>query len=269
MQENERTLCGLARAVLATANASEKADASRHAAEAWRSGALNGLGQPGAPARPAHPASPALRPPREVPRRKINSNPQGRIALLHALAHIELNAIDLAWDIIARFASGDLPKGFFDDWVTVADEEGKHFLLLEARLGELGAAYGELPAHDGLWQASEETACDLLARLAIVPMVLEARGLDVTPAMIEKLRAAGDEPSAAILEIIYREEIGHVASGRRWFDWLCRKHGQEPKATWQALVNRHFRGRLKPPFNASAREEAGLPEDFYAPLALD
>ena len=269
MQKDESTLCGLARAVLATAEASQKARSSRRAVSAWRNGALSGVGQPSAPDRPARPASPALRPPREVPRRKINSNPQGRIALLHALAHIELNAIDLAWDIIARFASGDLPKEFFNDWVTVADEEGKHFLLLEARLGELGAAYGDLPAHDGLWQASEETAGDLLARLAIVPMVLEARGLDVTPAMIEKLKAAGDGESASILEIIYREEIGHVASGRRWFDWLCHARGQDPKATWQALVKQHFRGRLKPPFNAPARLEAGLPEDFYAPLALD
>ena len=255
--------------MLGTPGAEAKAQASRRAAEAWRAGGYTGLGPAGAPDRPARPARPLLRPPREVPRRKINSNPQGRIALLHALAHIELNAIDLAWDIVARFAVPDLPRAFFDDWVTVADEEGKHFLLLSKRLAELGAAYGDLPAHDGLWQASEETASGLLARLAIVPLVLEARGLDVTPAMIGKLRAAGDEASAQVLEVIYREEIGHVARGRRWFDWLCETRGLEPKAAWQGLVGQHFRGRLKRPFNAPARAEAGLPEDFYAPLALD
>ena len=263
------TLCERARAVLMTSGASEKARASRTAAAAWRSGALSSIGQPGAPDRPARPGAPALRPPREVPRRKINSNPQGRIALLHALAHIELNAIDLAWDIVARFADRGLPKSFYDDWVTVADEEGKHFLLLSDRLEALGATYGDLPAHDGLWQASEETAGDLLARLAIVPMVLEARGLDVTPVMIDKLQTAGDEESAAVLRIIYEEEIGHVASGRRWFDWLCAQRGLAPKDAWQFLVNKHFRGRLKRPFNGEAREAAGLPEDFYAPLASD
>ncbi len=269
MMGTEKTLCDLARAVLATSDAAGKAKASREAAEAWRSGAVAGLGVAGAPERPARPQRPALLPPGKVPRRKINSNPQGRIALLHALAHIELNAIDLAWDIVARFASPGIPRGFLDDWVTVADEEGKHFLLLAERLAQLGASYGDLPAHDGLWQAAEETAEDLLARLAIVPMVLEARGLDVTPAMIGKLRAAGDEESAGVLEIIYREEIGHVASGRRWFDWLCAERGLEPKQAWQDLVNRHFRGRLKRPFNGQAREAAGLPQDFYEPLALD
>lgn len=263
----KETLCDSARKVLATAQARRKAEASRAAALAWREGRLSGVGEAGAPDRPARPERPPLLPPREVPRRKINSNPQGRIALLHALAHIELNAVDLAWDIIARFAGEGLPRGFFDDWVTVADEEGKHFLLLADRLESLGAAYGDLPAHDGLWQASEQTAGDLLARLAVVPMVLEARGLDVTPAMIEKLHKAEDGESAAILEIIYEEEIGHVAAGQRWFAWLCGREGLDPKETWQELVRRNFRGLLKPPFNAPARAEAGLTEDFYAPLA--
>jgi uncharacterized ferritin-like protein (DUF455 family) len=149
----------------------------------------------------------------------------------------------------------------------VGDEEALHFTLLSERLQALGSGYGDLPAHDGLWQAAEETAHDLLARLAIVPLVLEARGLDVTPATLADLRRAGDEPSAAILEIIYRDEIGHVAIGKRWFDFFAAQTGQDPAALWQGLVRRHFRGRLKPPFNTSARDEAGFSAAFYAPLA--
>jgi uncharacterized ferritin-like protein (DUF455 family) len=224
-----------------------------------------GSAQP--PARPARPARPELKRPGEVPRRRINRGSAGRGALLHALAHIELNAVDLAADILARFTGEDLPRGFYDDWLKVADEEGKHYLLLAARLDELGLAYGDLPAHDGLWQAAEETAHDLLARLAVVPLVLEARGLDVTPAMIARLRAADDAASAAVLQVIYEEEIGHVAIGKRWFDFLCARRGLDPRETWQALVRRHFKGQLKPPFNDAAREEAGLPADFYGALA--
>ena len=192
---------------------------------------------------------------------------RGRIALLHALAHIELNAIDLAWDLIARFTREDLPRAFADDWVTVADEEAKHFALLAEHLDTLGAAYGDLPAHDGLWQAAQETAHDLLARLAVVPLVLEARGLDVTPAMIERLKAAEDAESAAILQVIYDDEIGHVATGQRWFRFTCEQRGLAPVETWQALVRRHFKGALKPPFNAAARTAAGFPPAFYEPLA--
>ncbi|HEY9538416.1 MAG TPA: ferritin-like domain-containing protein, partial [Kiloniellaceae bacterium] len=212
-------------------------------------------------------ARPELKRPTEVPKRKINRGTAGRGALLHALAHIELNAIDLAADIVARFTAEALPRGFYDDWLTVADEEGKHYLLLAERLAALGFAYGDLPAHDGLWQAAEETAHDLLARLAVVPLVLEARGLDVTPAMIAKLRQVDDHDSAAVLQVIYAEEVGHVAIGKRWFDALCARRGLEPQETWQALVRRHFKGRLKPPFNEPARREAGLPADFYAALA--
>ena len=169
------------------------------------------------PARPARPERPPLLRPRDMPKRKAGGNQEKRVALLHALAHIELNAIDLAWDIIARFGTVDTPRAFFDDWVTVGEEEAIHFSLLQARLVELGAHYGDLPAHDGLWQAAEETAHDLLARLAVVPLVLEARGLDVTPATIADFRRAGDDASAVIHERNYRAEIGHVAAGARWF----------------------------------------------------
>jgi uncharacterized ferritin-like protein (DUF455 family) len=191
----------------------------------------------------------------------------GRIALLHAICHIELNAVDLALDIVARFADQPVPRSFFDGWMLVASEEAKHFGMVRQRLRELDADYGDLPAHDGLWQAAEETAHDLLARLAIVPLVLEARGLDVTPATLADLRRAGDEASAAALDVIYRDEIGHVAIGKRWFDFFAAKAGHDPATLWQELVRRHFRGRLKPPFNKSARDAAGFSAAFYEPLA--
>lgn len=255
--------------ILETADAAAKARRTRAVAAAWRAGAIAAIGTAPVPDRPARPARPELKRPTEVPKRKINRGTAGRGALLHALAHIELNAIDLAADILARFTGEQLPRGFYDDWLTVADEEGKHYLLLPERLEALGFAYGDLPAHDGLWQAAEETAYDLLARLAVVPLVLEARGLDVTPMMIGKLRKAEDHDSAAVLRVIYQEEVGHVAIGKRWFDWLCRERGLAPQETWQALVRRHFRGRLKPPFNDAARAEAGLPADFYEVLAVE
>ncbi len=256
-------------AVLETADPAAKAALARAAAADWRNGDIAEVGSAAAPARPGRPERPLLKRPGEVPKRKINRGTAGRSALLHALAHIELNAIDLAVDIIARFTGEDLPRAFYDDWVKVADEEAKHYLLLAARLQELGMAYGDLPAHDGLWQAAEETAHDLLARLAVVPLVLEARGLDVTPKMIAKLQAVEDHDSAAVLEVIYTEEIGHVAIGKRWFDHLCAARGLAPQETWQALVRRHFRGQLKPPFNEEARDQAGLPADFYSNLASD
>ncbi len=261
---------GLARAavaVLCAADPAAKVALSRAAAEGWRSGAIPAVGQAAPPPRPARPARPLLRPPREMPRRAATAGLKGRVALLHALAHIELNAIDLAWDLIARFTDTGLPRAFYDDWVVVAAEEAAHFELLAGRLAALGGAYGELPAHDGLWQAAVETAGDLMARLAVVPLVLEARGLDVAPAMAARLEAAGDPESAAILETIYRDEIGHVAAGKRWFDWLCERRGLDPAETWRALVRRHFKGRLKPPFNESARAQAGLRTADYAPLA--
>jgi uncharacterized ferritin-like protein (DUF455 family) len=191
----------------------------------------------------------------------------GRLALIHALAHIELNAIDLGWDIIARFSGEDLPRAFFDDWVGVAAEEAEHFALLDARLAALGGDCGALPAHDGLWEAASVTAGDLLARLAVVPLVLEARGLDVTPAMIARLEKAGDRDSAAILHRLYDDEIGHVAVGTHWFRHLCEARSLDPAATFQDRVRRHFSGALKPPFNRDARDRAGFPAAYYAPLA--
>jgi uncharacterized ferritin-like protein (DUF455 family) len=202
-----------------------------------------------------------------MPKRRAFGSQAGRIALLHALAHIELNAIDLGWDIIARFADADLARTFFDDWVGVAAEEAAHFELLANRLGDFGARYGDLPAHDGLWDASSATADDLLARLAVVPLVLEARGLDVTPEMIARLERVGDMPSAEILRRIYRDEIGHVAVGLRWFLHLCRERGLVPEEVFRDRVRRCFKGDLKPPFNLEARSAAGFPPHYYEPLA--
>jgi uncharacterized ferritin-like protein (DUF455 family) len=261
------SLAASALAVLTTADPAAKAKASRHAAAAWRAGALDLATDVRPPDRPARPERPLLLAPRDMPKRKAGGSTVKRIAMLHALAHIELNAIDLAWDLIARFGTPEMPRAFFDDWVKVADEEALHFTLLSGRLGELGAQYGDLPAHDGFWRAANDTAHDLLARLAIVPLVLEARGLDVTPVMIAEMRRNDDATTASILEIIYRDEIGHVAAGMRWFDHFARAAGEEPKAAWQCLVRRHFRGALKPPFNAEARDSAKLPADFYLPIA--
>jgi uncharacterized ferritin-like protein (DUF455 family) len=247
--------------VLSTADPAAKATASHRAAEAWRAGGLP-IGAAHPPDRPARPDRPLLLAPKEMPKRKAGGSTAKRIALLHALAHIELNAIDLAWDLIARFGTGDMPRAFFDDWVKVADEEALHFELLSARLQELGASYGDLPAHDGLWEAATVTAQDLLARLAIVPLVLEARGLDVTPATVADMSRAGDGATAALLDRIYKDEIGHVAAGMRWFEHFAKAAGRDPQRHWQTLSRQHFRGVLKPPFNDTARAAAGMPSAY-------
>jgi uncharacterized ferritin-like protein (DUF455 family) len=225
------------------------------------------IGVAAPPLRPARPDRPLLCSPRDMPKRRRFGSPAGRAALLHALAHIELNAIDLAWDMIARFAETGLPCAFFDDWTGVAAEEARHFMLLSARLGDFGARYGDLPAHDGLWEAAAATAGDLLARLAVVPLVLEARGLDVTPEMAVRLERAGDAQSAAILHHIYQQEIGHVAIGRRWLADRCAAQGLDPEQVFHDRVRRFFRAPLKPPFNHAARAAAGFPARYYEPLA--
>jgi uncharacterized ferritin-like protein (DUF455 family) len=201
-----------------------------------------------------------------MPKRGKGGSLAGRIALLHALAHIEFTAIDLALDMAGRFGGAMGPE-FIGDWLAVAADEAMHFALLARRLGALGSGYGALPAHDGLWDAAFATRGDVLARLAIVPMVLEARGLDVTPTIAERLRSAGDEPSARILDRILADEIRHVRFGTKWFANLCQRRGIPPATMWRALVERYFGGILKPPFNDSARLAAGLPRDFYAGIA--
>jgi uncharacterized ferritin-like protein (DUF455 family) len=224
------------------------------------------LGRGVPPERPARPERPILLPPREMPKRRAFGSTAGRVALIHALAHIELNAIDLAWDLVARFSGEGLPRAFFDDWAGVAAEEACHYELLAGRLTDFGARYGDLPAHDGLWEAAAATTDDLLARLAVVPLVLEARGLDVTPEMAARLDRVGDAQSAVILRRIYRDEIGHVAVALRWFDRICLGRGLNPEAIFQERVRRFFKGELKPPFNHLARAAAGFPRRYYEPL---
>jgi uncharacterized ferritin-like protein (DUF455 family) len=264
------TLAQMAVEVLTCGDPAEKTALGRRHAARWFASRAAGtplpIGQAAPPDRPARPAQPELLAPRDMPRRRPGTLP-GRLALLHAVAHIELNAVDLHWDIIARFAHVPMPVGFYDDWVKAADEEAKHFGLLSACLARHGSHYGALPAHAGMWRAAEDTATDFMARLAVVPMVLEARGLDVTPQMIDIFRKAGDDAAVAALETIYAEEVGHVAYGSKWFHFLCGRHELDPKDCFHDLVRKHFHGSLKPPFNEEKRAEAGLPPDFYWPLA--
>ncbi|MEM7524302.1 MAG: ferritin-like domain-containing protein, partial [Pseudomonadota bacterium] len=241
----------------------------RDGAARWRAsrdaGAPLPIGDAPAPAAPDRPNAPVLLDPREMPKRR-RGGVAGRIALLHAIAHIELNAIDLHWDMAVRFAQADFPIGFFDDWVSAADDEAKHFGLMSDRLIALGSSYGALPAHEGMWRAAAETMNDLQGRLAVVPMVLEARGLDVTPGMIEAFDKAGDAESVAALKVIYAEEVAHVAYGSKWFNFLCGRANEDPKPAFHALVRRYFPGGPKPPFNEEKRADAGIPPDFYWPL---
>lgn len=265
-------LAGMATEVLTCADAKEKTALSRTHAARWfaarKAGVTIPVGRADPPLRPARPGEPPLLAPRDVPRRRPGT-PEGRIALLHAVAHIELNAVDLHWDIIARFTDTPMPDGFYDDWVKAADEESKHFNLVADCLEALGSRYGALPAHAGMWRAAEDTADDLIGRLAVVPMVLEARGLDVTPGMIEVFRKARTEGAVAALETIYAEEVGHVAYGSKWFHFLCGRENLDPKPLFHGLVRKYFHGALKAPFNEEKRAEAGLPPDFYWPLAGD
>ena len=265
-----KTLTEMAVEVLTTADGREKTALSRAHAAAWFAARDAGdpipVGVADPPLRPARPEKPDLLDPRDVPKRKPGS-PAGRIALLHAVAHIELNAVDLHWDLIARFGDVPMPIGFHDDWVKAADEESKHFNLVSDCLEALDSHYGALPAHAGMWRAAEDTVGDLMGRLAVVPMVLEARGLDVTPGMIEIFRKAGADDAVAALEVIYGEEVGHVAYGSKWFHFLCGRHDLDPKVVFHDLVRTYFHGALKPPFNEEKRAEAGLPPDFYWPLA--
>jgi uncharacterized ferritin-like protein (DUF455 family) len=221
---------------------------------------------PPLPVRPGRPDKPQLVPPNKMKKRSLHS-PHGRIALLHAICHIELNAVDLALDIVARFADQPVPRSFFDGWMMVAFEEAKHFLMVRDRIRQLGADYGDLPAHDGLWEAAHSTRNSLTARLAVVPLILEARGLDVTPSMRDTLRELGDEESAKVFDVIYEDEKGHVAVGAKWFRFLCAREKKDPAAAFQALVRENFRGGLKPPFNDLARAAAGLTPSFYRALS--
>ena len=258
-------------AVLRAASPQAKVAAANKLAADWEK-----TGEIGAKAldigdNPARPEVPQLVPPKHVKRRRLGS-PAGRAALLHAIAHIEFNAIDLAADMIARFghhpAIADTDRAaFINDWIGVCHDEARHFSLLQTRLAQLGMSYGDLPAHNGLWEAAVKTKNSFEARLAIAPMVLEARGLDVTPSMIEKLTEHKDTQSAEILKIIFNDEIGHVAIGARWFQKIARNQSRDPESWFHHLVRNFYKGQLKPPFNVQARALAGLKEGYYKPLS--
>jgi len=213
---------------------------------------------------PGRPGRPLLVHPAKVPRRSPNK-PEGLAALLHAIAHIEFNAINLALDAAWRFDG--MPREFHLDWLRVAAEEAYHFTLLHDHLASLGVAYGDLPAHDNLWQVCERTAGDVVARMALVPRTLEARGLDATPQIQDKLRRAGS-PAAlhavGILDVILRDEVGHVAIGNHWYRWLCEREGLDPIAHYRSVAERYAAPRLQPPFNTQARRRAGFTDEELA-----
>lgn len=265
--DRRTTLAEACRLVLTTADPHAKVMAARKAARDWRLGQLAHIFNADMPDWPSRPAEPVLLSPGQMPKRRKAGTQATRIALLHALAHIEFAAIDLAFDLIGRFGA-EFPRNFVDDWMKVGADEAMHFVLLDRRLRQMDSHYGALPAHDGLWESAFETRHDALARLAVVPMVLEARGLDVTPSTVARFAAAGDSVSARILNRIYIDEISHVFAGTKWFETGCSARQILPKPYWKILVNRHFSGTLKPPFNDSARLSAGLSRDYYGDVAI-
>lgn len=260
MHATEQTVAGWETAKQALA-ATEPEDKCRAVEQLWQA-VESGAWVPSDPGPPGllpcgRPGRPALVAPGKLPGRGLG-NACGRAALVHAIAHIEFNAVNLALDAALRFPG--LPDSYYRDWLGVAVDETRHFRLLTVRLAELGHVYGDFPAHNGLWDMAECTAHDPQARMALVPRVLEARGLDVTPAMIERLRQAGDEATVACLEVILAEEERHVALGSRWFEYLCRERAMDPEETFKRLVEKYYRGRLRGPLNLDARRRAGFSE---------
>ncbi|XP_047086829.1 uncharacterized protein HI_0077 isoform X2 [Lolium rigidum] len=293
-----KTLVDWALQILDTADPDEKARLGDLAATQWLRGAIplpyDPAQSPRAPPdRPARSDAVRLLPPSRMPKLGKGGSAQSRLAMLHSLAHTESWAVDLSWDIVARFgAQLHMPREFFDDFARVAQDEGRHFAVLSARLRELGSHYGALPAHDGLWDSAMSTSHCLLARLAVEHCVHEARGLDVLPTTISRFRAGGDEQTAKLLEdIIYPEEVTHCAAGVRWFRYLCLRPRtsdpiihpipeSKPQSSelpesgtaiikrFHSIVREHFRGPLKPPFNTEARKAAGFEPAWYEPLAV-
>lgn len=241
-----------------------KVERTRVLDEKWQAGGLTLQNHVPEPVSiPGRPARPRLVAPRELARRSAHSN-EGRAALIHALCHIEFNAINLALDAVYRF--GGMPAAYYTDWLRVAREEAGHFELLAAHLQALGYQYGDFPAHDGLWEMAVQTDHDVMVRMALVPRVLEARGLDVTPGIIDKLRAAGDVRAVEILRIIEHDEVGHVEIGSRWFRHVCEQRGLSPFSTFKQLLKQYMKGQLKGPFNHQSRKLAGFSEDELAYL---
>lgn len=252
------SLFDAARACLSACTPEDKVGATLDTAAGYARGNLSlpDDAPPPAPiAMPGRPPRPRLVHPRDLPRRGFGTE-EGRAAFIHAVAHIEFNAIDLAWDAVYRFRG--MPDAYYADWVGVAADEARHFVMLRDRLRDFGRDYGDFDAHNGLWEMAEKTAGDGLARMALVPRVLEARGLDVTPGMIAKLRGLGDHATADILDIILREEIAHVAAGSRWYRRHCERAGVDPARRFRELLREYAGGVLHGPFNVQARLAAGF-----------
>lgn len=257
------SLFELAAAALATPDIAEKLALTRALAQDWRAGKLDWRG-PSVALQCGLPEKPILVPPRKVPQRNPKSQ-EGRARLIHAIVHIEFSAINLALDHAARFPG--MPCEYYADWIGVADEEAEHFTLLRARLRELGHDYGDFPAHAGLWEMAEKTAHDVLARMALVPRLLEARGLDATPPIQARLEAAGDIESARLLDIILRDEIGHVGLGDRWFRKLCAVAGRDPESSFREFLSQYQAPWPQSPMNTAARLAAGFSAAELAELA--
>ena len=237
-----------------------KAEQARRLYECWCAGQLDtrSPAPPTAIPVPGRPTLPRLVDPRKVPKRGFNSK-QGVVRLAHAITHIEFNAINLALDAVYRFRR--MPRDFYADWLRVAAEESRHFLMLAAYLAQHDTAYGDYDAHNGLWETAVRTDHDVMVRMALVPRVLEARGLDVTPGMIEKLKKAGERQLVEILEIIHREEIGHVLIGSRWFRYVCEQRGLSPRDVFTRLLTDYMKGVIQGPFDEASRLKAGFTED--------
>ncbi|MFO7603129.1 MAG: ferritin-like domain-containing protein [Gammaproteobacteria bacterium] len=259
LAQNTESLFDLALDCLRNSDPEDKQAGVQTLAEKWRRSALSRAAS-AAPLRidvPGRPDKPILVPPRELLRRKL-ATVEGHAALIHSLCHIEFNAINLALDAVYRFR--DMPDAYYTDWLQVAAEEAHHFGLLRNHLITLGFDYGTFPAHNGLWEAAMETAHDVLVRMALVPRVLEARGLDVTPGIMEKLSSIGDNAAVAILDIIHRDEIGHVAIGSHWFRFLCAQRGLPTEETFADLIEKHMRGGIRKPIAHATRRQAGFTE---------
>jgi len=222
------------------------------------------MGDPGSI--PGRPSAPVLVPHTSLKSKPLNT-PEGRALLLHAIAHIELNAIDLALDVVWRFHG--MPEAFYTDWLRIAKEEAKHFLLLQRHLLSLGYDYGHFPAHNSLWDMAERTKGDILARIGLVPRTMEARGLDASPGVKNKLVSAGDLAGGRILDIILEDEIGHVAAGNRWYRHVCQQRGLDPVATYRELIQQYDAPKLKSPYNLKARRLAGFEEEELIYLAAN
>jgi len=259
------TVAAAIRAALLECDPRAKVMAARQVARDWRLGRLEPTFDRAMPDAPGRPDRPELLAPKHMPKRRKGGSERGRIALWHSLAHIEFVAIDLALDMAGRFG-GEMDRAFVSDFLQIAAEEAMHFALIDRHLRTMGSFYGALPAHSGLWDAADATRQDAAARLAVVPMVLEARGLDVTPAMLERVRASGDHTGAVILVRILDDEIRHVAAGVKHFVGWAQARGLQPDSLWKSKVREHFSGQLKEPFNDSARRSAGLSREWYTSL---